>query len=192
MRILAIGDGGPWIWARSAYVAGPDDEVVEILDYFHAIEHLGTLAKAMHWDEKAVKEWTTGLGDRLRDEGPVPVLQALGSLRARGKEQKKILRQTINYFEDNAARMDYPTYAAKGWPLGSGIVESTCRLVSNLRTKEPGMRWSHGGVQEILTLRAIRLSAFDRWRHFWAAAPQTKRPPVRTLTYAKHPRPLAA
>ena len=80
--------------------------------------------------------------------------------------------------------MDYPTYAARGWPLGSGIVESTCRLVSNLRTKQPGMRWSHGGVQEILTLRSLRLSGYDSWDNFFATAPQTRRPPVRTLTYA--------
>lgn len=80
--------------------------------------------------------------------------------------------------------MDYPTYAARGWPIGSGITESTCRLVSNLRTKEPGMRWSHGGVQAILTLRAVRLSAFEAWNTLWASTPQTRRPPVRTTTYA--------
>lgn len=81
--------------------------------------------------------------------------------------------------------MDYPAYAARGWPLGSGIVESTCRLVSNLRTKEPGMRWSHGGVQDVLTLRALRLSSLNIWQHFWNSAPQTIRPAVRTLTYTK-------
>lgn len=49
VRILAIGDGGSWIWPRSAFVAGPEDEVIEILDFFHATELLGDLAKAMHW-----------------------------------------------------------------------------------------------------------------------------------------------
>jgi hypothetical protein len=184
VRILAIGDGGSWIWRRSAFVAGPDEEIVEILDFFHAKEHLGDLAKALQREEKAAQAWTERWADRLRDEGPWPVIEELTGMKPRGKEQRKILRQTLRYCEDNVTRMDYPTYAARGWPLGSGIVESTCRLVSNLRTKEPGMRWSHGGVQEILTLRALRLSAFESWNHFFASAPQTRRPPVRSLTYA--------
>ncbi|MCL6595851.1 MAG: hypothetical protein K6V73_06515 [Firmicutes bacterium] len=62
------------------------------------------------------------------------------------------------------------------------ISHRTAVQVSNLRTKEPGMRWSHGGMQEILTLRALRLSAFESWN--FASAPQTRRPPVRSLTYA--------
>ena len=138
VRILAIGDGGSWIWPRSAFVAGPDDEVVEILDFFHATEHLGDLAKAMHWEDKAAEAWVKRLADHLRDEGPDSVIEELSSMRPRGKEQRKIRKQKLKYFEDNATRMDYPTYAARGWPLGSGIVESTCRLVSNLRTKGPG------------------------------------------------------
>jgi hypothetical protein len=55
MRILMIGDGGPWIWARSHFVAAPDDEVHEILDLFHAGEHLGDVAKAIQRDEKAAQ-----------------------------------------------------------------------------------------------------------------------------------------
>jgi hypothetical protein len=53
------------------------------------------------------------------------------------------------------------TNGARRWPLGSGIVESLCRLVSNLRTKEPGMYWSDRDVQELLMLRALRLSFPD-------------------------------
>lgn len=188
IRILMIGDGGPWIWARSQFVAGPDDEVHEILDLFHAGEHLGDVAKAVHRDEKVAQAWAESWTERLRDEGPEPVLEALHDLCPRGRSAKTTVRRAIQYFEDNASRMDYPTYATNGWPLGSGIVESTCRLVSNLRTKEPGMRWSHGGVQDVLTLRALRLSSLNLWQQFWSDAPQTRRPPVRSLTYSKdHP-----
>jgi len=192
LRILMIGDGGPWIWARSQVVASAQDEVHEILDLFHAGEHLGEVAKAVFPNEHKAKAWTHDLITRLRDEGPDPVFDALRALNPRGRTQKKIVRLAIAYFETNRDRMDYPTYAARGWPLGSGIVESTCRLVSNLRTKEPGMRWSYGGVQAILTLRAVRLSHEARWDHFWQTAPQTKRPAVRTLTRHKFPDPKAA
>lgn len=192
LRILMIGDGGPWIWARSQVVASAQDEVHEILDLFHAGEHLGEVAKAVFPNEKEAKAWTHDLITRLRDEGPGPVFDALRALRPRGRNQKKIVRLAIAYFETNRDRMDYPSYAARGWPLGSGIVESTCRLVSNLRTKEPGMRWSYGGIQAILTLRALRLSHDARWDHFWQTAPQTHRPAVRTLNRHKFPAPKAA
>ena len=135
MRIIAIGDGGTWIWPRSAFVAAPDDEVVEILDFFHAIAYLGDLAKAMHWNETVTEPWLKDLADQLLEKAPDPVIETLAGMHARGTEQKKILNQTLYSFEENATRMDYPTYTARGWPLGSGIVESACHLVSNLRIK---------------------------------------------------------
>ena len=78
-----------------------------------------------------------------------------------------LVRKAIEYFTVNKARMDYPAYAASGLPLGSGIVESSCRLVSGLRVKQPGMRWSLSGVQAILSLRALHLSQTSAWDAFW-------------------------
>ena len=118
----------------------------------------------------------------LKDKGPDPVLQALQALRPRGHTQKEIVRKAIDYFTVNQARMDYPAYAACGLPLGSGIVESSCRLVSGLRVKQPGMRWSLSGVQAILSLRALHLSQTPAWDHFWRRKPLLRRPPIATLT----------
>ena len=95
MRILMIGDGGPWIWARSQYVAAPGDEVHEILDLFHAGEHLGEVAKAVHRDEKAAQAWAESWTERLRDEGPEPVLCALQDLRPRGRSARDTVRKEI-------------------------------------------------------------------------------------------------
>ncbi|MCL6597097.1 MAG: hypothetical protein K6V73_12975 [Firmicutes bacterium] len=92
------------------------------------------------------------------------------------------MRKAIDYFTVNAGRMDYPTYAAHHWPMGSGIVESTCRLVSNLRVKEPGMRWSEARVQAILSLRALCLSQGEWWTEFFRRQPHRRRPPVTSLT----------
>ncbi len=68
---------------------------------------------------------------------------------------------------------------------GCGRRHSTCRLVSNLDAKEPRMRCSHGGVQNVLPLQALRLSSLNRWQSFCSRAPQTRRSAVRTLTYAE-------
>jgi hypothetical protein len=38
-------------------------------------------------------------------------------------------------------RMDYPTYQARGWAIGSGPVKAACKLVVGQRLKGRGMRW---------------------------------------------------
>jgi hypothetical protein len=182
VRIVFVGDGGPWIWQRVGFVARWGDEVVEILDIYRAREHLYALAQTVFRNEDEAKAWAKAVGERMEAEGPWPVLEALRALQPRGKKQRDEVRKAIDYFTANAGRMDYPTYAAHHWPIGSGIVESTCRLVSNLRTKEPGMRWSEPGVQAILSLRALLLSHGERWTEFFRRQPQRRRPPVVSLT----------
>lgn len=183
VRILAIGDGGPWIWDRVQSLAAPGDDVAEILDLYHAREHLAEVGRTMFKQPEKVEVWSKQLGDTLRDHGPDPVLKALHALTPRGTTQRKTVRNCIAYFTEHRHRMDYPTYAAKGWPLGSGIVESSVRLVSNIRTKEPGMRWSRRGVQSVLSLRALLLSTTGAWDEFWNRTPQRRTPLVRNLTH---------
>jgi hypothetical protein len=54
--------------------------------------------------------------------------------------------------------MNYSEYRSHGSPIGSGIVESACKQIVTERLKLSGMRWSHAGAQQILTLRSILLS----------------------------------
>lgn len=75
-----------------------------------------------------------------------------------------------------------PALCRHRWPIGSGMVESTCRLVSNLSTKQPGMRWSEAGVQAIPSLRARSLFHDHLWQEFFRLQPQRRRPPVVSLT----------
>jgi hypothetical protein len=73
-------------------------------------------------------------------------------------EGQEALRRERGYFRTNAARMAYPTFVAQGLPIGSGAVEAAAKHVVQLRLKRPGARWSAGGAQAILTLRAHVLS----------------------------------
>ena len=57
--------------------------------------------------------------------------------------------------------MRYREFRAAGCPIGSGSVESACKLVVQQRMKQSGMRWSRGGAQSMLALRSLLLS--DRW-----------------------------
>jgi len=83
------------------------------------------------------------------------------------------VRRAIEYVTTNAARLDYPTFLARRFPIGSGAVESSCKSVVQARTKGAGMRWSAPGAQQVVSLRALHRSG--RWDAFWQAQPQRAR-----------------
>ena len=180
--LVLTGDGGTWIWNDVERLRQLGVEVVQILNISHAREHLWEVAHAVLGTGVRGHQWGAQMATALKEQGPGPVRQALQALRPRGHNQTEIVRQASDYFTVNKARMDYPAYAACGLPLGSGIVESSCRLVSGLRVKQPGMRWSLSGVQAILSLRALHLSQTPAWDHFWRRKPLLRRPPIATLT----------
>lgn len=181
-RLLLIGDGGEWIWNRADHLRQQQTEVVEILDLYHAREHVWEVAHALLGMGVAGYQWGEQLCEAMPEKGGATVLAAFAKLRPRTKAQRELLQKATEYFQTNLVRMDYPHYAEQGWPLGSGIVESACRLICGLRCKQPGMRWSVRGAQNVLSLRALALSGAHLWHDFWASHPQTRRPLVASLT----------
>ncbi len=71
----------------------------------------------------------------------------------------------MGYFKKHKKFMQYATYAKKGWPIGSGVIEAACKSVVKQRMCRSGQRWSIKGGQAILNLRSIAKS--DRWDSFW-------------------------
>jgi hypothetical protein len=166
-RWVAISDGGNGLedFLRRNF---PRVEAV-ILDFYHAAEHLGNLAKAWHpGDEPAAK----GLHERwcrqLKHEGGVAMLASLRTLSLQGRSRARgVYEDELRYFENHAHRMDYPTYQAKGWQIGSGPVESACKRVVGQRLKGAGMRWGEDGANSVCNLRALFLSDQSQWEAFW-------------------------
>jgi hypothetical protein len=141
-----------------------------ILDFYHASEHLGDLAKAMHGagTEAAVAchaRWS----HRLKHEGGPMMLDELRGLTPPGSgSARAVWQETVTYFEDQVHRMDYPRYRARGWQIGSGPVESACKRVVGQRLKCAGMRWGEVGSDGVCHLRALFLSEKGQWDAFWA------------------------
>ena len=181
-RIVAIGDGGPWIWKRMlAFQKGVD--LVEILDYIHASQHIWALAGAVFGAGTLdAHAWAEPICVALKEEGPAALLSALDRLRPQTPEASKAFATTNEYFRTHAAagRMEYPTFAAQGWPIASGVVEAACSTVVCQRTKGAGKRWRRRGAQAILNLRCLHLSP-PRWKSFFQTRPGLRRPPVATL-----------
>ena len=70
------------------------------------------------------------------------------------------------YFEKHQGTMDYPTYRARGWPMGSGTIESSCGQFGD-RVKHNRMRWTRAGADALHAVKAAILSQDERWQRRW-------------------------
>lgn len=186
-EVITVNDGAPWIWNRVDLLRPLASAVHEVADFWHACEHLEKVAEMVYPSNDARRrEWFAAARHGLRTRGPDDALERLRALPARGKKQRHLRDTTIQYFVDRADRMHYPEYEARGWPIGSGVIESTCEHVAGTRLKNPGMRWSYGGAQAMLSLRALYRSGQDPWAAFWQGKPQLRKPRLRDVTYRKY------
>jgi len=167
-RWVALSDGGTGLedWVRLNF---PRVDVV-ILDFYHAAEHLCDWAKVLHPEDSEAERVGAGWCHRLKHEGGAVVLTALRRLDVSGRsaEVREAHRSLLGYFENQVHRMDYPTYRAKGWLIGSGPVEAACKQVVNQRLKGSGMRWSESGADAVCHLRALFRSEHGQWDACWA------------------------
>jgi hypothetical protein len=150
--VHVVGDGAHWIWDLAAAHFG---ERTEAVDFYHAAEHVWTVARAVYG--AASEEAQTGATvciRAMRAAGGTPVRAALAAIRPATAEAAATLRTERGYFATNAARMDYPALIAQGLPIGSGAVESAAKHVVQHRMKRPGQRWSERGARALLALRA--------------------------------------
>jgi len=144
-----------------------------ILDFYHAKEHLVELAQALHpQDEDGRKAWLDTWCHRLKHEGGAAVFASLTAmdLSDRSAAVQEVHRKQVTYFRNHRHRMDYPTYLANGWQIGSGPVESACKTVVGNRLKGGGMRWGQAGSDGVAHLRAVYLSEPACWNALWKAA----------------------
>jgi hypothetical protein len=155
---VCIADGAKWIWlwATATY---PD--MIQILDFFHVLEKLGNFASKQFADEGIKQKWMSDQKERLLDNAVDEVIEILAQLKGRNKEVEKLLTDVIRYYQNNKIRMQYKTYLAKGYLIGSGPIESAHRNVVQQRLKLSGQRWSEKGAQQIVNLRAYQKS--NRW-----------------------------
>jgi len=114
-----------------------------------------------------------------------PVLAALHALTPDTDAAAEAVRVAIGYVTTHAARLDYPRFVARQLPIGSGAVESTCKILIAARAKGTGMRWSETGLQAVASLRAVHRSG--RWDSFWQTQPQRRAPYLQALP---RPRPV--
>jgi hypothetical protein len=163
-EVEALGDGAEWIWNL---VGTRWQEAVQVLDFYHASQHLWELGRALHGvDAEKVSAWVEKRRHDLRHGQEKKVLREIARLKAPRGERGKIVRREQNYFASQSGRMAYETIAARGWPIGSGAVESACRE-RQCRYKRPGQFWTQKGLRHLGALEEAR--AHGHWDQLWNA-----------------------
>lgn len=140
-------------------------DCVQIVDLYHAMEHAGQVLEAWlgkgHPDyQKQLRRWAKRL---LKDK--VHALIQETRQQCAGTPQAAAVEQALGYFVRNLSRMQYATFRAAGWFIGSGVVEAGCKTVIGGRCKQSGRFWSKSGVEIILALRCLQSSR--RLEDFW-------------------------
>src|SRR5207253_1260422 len=165
LRQVLLGDGATWIWNTATELFPP---ATQILDRFHAKEHLGEVGKVIYGDSPEGKAWIDARCDEL-DEGHLKSL--VHALRSHIGQHKEA-RECIQYIWRNRRRMRYPQFEKQGFCTSTGVVESGCKNVVGTRLKRAGMHWTVKGANAIIALRCSKLSG--RFQDFWERRSERK------------------
>jgi Uncharacterised protein family (UPF0236) len=158
-RRAVLGDGAPWIWnLATEHFPG----AVQIVDRFHAKQHLSDVGKAVYGATTALaRAWARERHDEL-DAGDLDaVLEALRAHAATHDDARKC----VDYVGRNRERMRYPEFRAAGLCTSTGVVEAGCKVAIGTRCKRAGMHWTVAGADAIIALRCCTLSG--RFEDFW-------------------------
>ena len=154
-QFTILGDGAAWIW-NIATAKFP--EATQIVDLYHAREHLHDLARSLEFmlgDQK--DDWLAARMEDL-DHGDIDGICAAARAYPLVGVKKDELGTALGYFENNAPRMRYHWFRSRGLFVGSGVVEAGCKTVIGLRLKQSGMHWTTAGADAITTLRCQQAS----------------------------------
>jgi hypothetical protein len=150
-KVAVVADGSDWIWRETGKYF---TQRVQILDFFHACEHLWALANARFAEgAPQAAEWVRQQKEHLLADRVEQVLVDIRAWQPSTITGREAQRKELAYLSNHAHRMRYKTYRDAGYHIGSGVMESSCRWVVQQRMKGSGMRWSAIGAEHMLQLR---------------------------------------
>jgi hypothetical protein len=159
-ELMVLADGAGWIWNlkeqrwRQAH---------ELLDFYHASQHLWDLGKALLGEAHAAK-WVEPRLHRLRHGRHKQVVGDIAALVPPQGETGLIIKREQGYFAQQQHRINYKAAADKGWPIGSGAIESACRQ-KQMRFKRCGQFWTRSGLRHLCALEIARTNG--HWPQIW-------------------------
>lgn len=167
-KVCAVNDGADW---EQKFIDYHRPDAVRILDFAHAAGKIAEPGRLIFGDETAeFREWFNKQKQSLKLGKTAAVIRNIRGLenkaRGRGRGMKlKVIRGSVNYLEKRREMINYDEFQSKGYPIGSGCVESANKLVVESRLKQAGMRWARQNIDPMLGLRNIACN--DRWDEAW-------------------------
>lgn len=163
--VVAVNDGAEWI---SSFLDYHCPQAQRIIDFAHAASYLAKAGKAI-WEEESVtfKHWFASACHRLKHRPPEETIANLRLLQPKAKtdEQMAPIDSALFYLNKRLKMLDYAHFRRRGYPIGSGSVESGHKVVVQRRMKGAGMRWAEHHLNPMLALR--NLVCNDRWEEGW-------------------------
>jgi hypothetical protein len=164
--IFVLADGAVWIWniIEDRFIS-----CLKGLDFYHASTHLWAVAHELFPEEAKAKAWVEPLLHQLKHGQEADVLSSLEALPAQRQTAdqplSELLQREIAYFQTHREHLHYQELAAKGSPIGTGAMESTCSQLQT-RVKRTGQFWKPAGLANMLALKAALQN--DDWSALWS------------------------
>jgi hypothetical protein len=165
---VVVMDGALHLWTLIGTLLKGID-YIGILDIIHVVEYLWDAVNALYDEKDPGKEkWVY---ERLLSILQGRVGRVIGGLkqslkkRKLKKKERETIEKVILYFENHRKWMRYDEYLQAGYPIGSGVVESTCGHTVKDRMEGSGRRWSIEGAESTLLLRSVYTSG--DWDEYW-------------------------
>jgi hypothetical protein len=167
-RLSVLGDGARWIWDEAAKRFKLVSKVDWVVDVYHVSEHVNACAVKMFGAGTAqARAWgTTRVAELIEMEGPT-FIRRLRDERASAADDpsRQALDGLIGYLSENQDSLWYRTRLAEGLPIGSGLVEGTCKNMIGKRLKLNNPRWRVRRAEHMAALRCLHYSGL--WQTYW-------------------------
>jgi hypothetical protein len=166
--LVVVMDGALCLWSLlNPLLKGMN--WVGILDIIHVTEYLWKVGNALYGENtKEGRKWVYEHLVAILNGRVGRVIGGLKQILSKRKlknSHRKALQDGISYFENHRQWMRYDEYLASGYPIGSGVVESTCGHTVKSRMEGTGRRWSIQGAESVLLLRSVYTSS--DWDAYW-------------------------
>jgi hypothetical protein len=172
-ELVVLMDGQESLWSELECYIG-QAEMIPILDIIHVLSYLWEAAGLFEKNEQARKAFTRERCLRVLKgdvQAVIKGLRRMGTTAGLSGNPKRDLARICTYLENNAGRMRYDEYLAKGYPIATGVIEGACRHLVKDRMERSGMRWTLQGASDMLNVRALHQS--DHWQAFLEKRIQT-------------------
>jgi hypothetical protein len=167
-EVVAVTDGAEWI-ASLVEQDLPKPATTAILDYYHASQHVHQARRSLFGEENADGyAWANRVLELLSQGRREDWWEELISTRRRfrGKSKRRAVDDLLRYLIERKEKVDYASFRAAGFDIGSGPTESMCKSLSR-RMKGIGMRWKAKNAEALVALEALHQS--DLWDIYWSS-----------------------